>query len=155
MIWRIDKPTAGVIVAKLLDEFCGGTGRYVVLYKVSSPYEHYEEDFEEIPYGAIERWVSLKEDEVCEDLEKAAADHASAYYDCDNREEFAEVVKVFKAGAQWQKEQIMKDAIGGCIEETQNFDGSIRRFYAASDFLPKNEYKNGDIVKIIIVKDNE
>jgi len=57
--------------------------------------------------------------------------------------------------AQWQKEQMMKDAVSGCIEETRNFDGSVRKFYATSDFLPVDKYQNGQEVKLIIVKDNE
>ena len=70
MIWRIDKPTEGTIVAKLSDDFCGGEGmgRFVILHLVKSgkpsQYEHYEEDFEEVPYSAIDKWASLEDDEI-------------------------------------------------------------------------------------------
>lgn len=67
MIWKTDTPTEDVIVAKLTDEFCGGKGRYAILSLGTE--EHfgvsmkcYMEDFEEVPYAAIEKWASLKEE---------------------------------------------------------------------------------------------
>ena len=62
MKWRTDKPTGRVVVAKLSEDFAHNIDRYAILYYVPMPYPHYSEDGEEIPYGAIEKWASLEED---------------------------------------------------------------------------------------------
>ena len=73
MTWRTDKPTADVIVAKLTKDFCHSVCYYSVLYRCDKPYVHYIEDFEEIPYSAIEKWADLEEDETVTDCHEFSA----------------------------------------------------------------------------------
>ena len=64
MIWRTDKPTEKVIVAKLTEGFCHQKDSYAILRLANEPYQHYSEDGEEIPYSAIEKWASLEEETI-------------------------------------------------------------------------------------------
>ena len=94
---------------------------------------------------------SLQEEPVSEGLEKAS-EHLSTIYAGEGsvdpkREGFAFYIG-FKNGAQWQKEQIMKDAIDttikqGCIELGVLIKG-----------LDKDKFNFGDKVKVIIIKDD-
>lgn len=57
-------------------------------------------------------------------------------------------------GAQWQKEQMMKDAVEGNIEGDQrNQEDEPYDIYAVSDSLNGANYKMGDKVKVIIIKE--
>lgn len=61
MIWRTDKPTEDVIVAKLIEAW---QGRYELLYLADEPYKHYYDvNGDEVPRGAIAKWASLKDEE--------------------------------------------------------------------------------------------
>lgn len=67
--WRTDKPTEDVIVAQLSADFCGGKERYAILYMGTQAHlgvvcQGYFEDGEEVPYSAIAKWASLKEEPV-------------------------------------------------------------------------------------------
>lgn len=113
---------------------------------------------------------SLQEENASEDLEEAARKWEDKVYlengwqdECGTpHAPFSEIGNAFMAGAEWQKnqmkealqteyekgrfdmrEEIMKDAVDG-----EYWDGSIYL-----DNRP-TEYKDGDKVKIIIVKEN-
>ena len=59
------------------------------------------------------------------------------------------IVKTFKAGAQWQKEQMMKGAVEGRLGSTVT--GSEQY---VSAYVGYGEYgKDGDEVKVIIIKE--
>lgn len=62
---------------------------------------------------------------------------------CEVKQDITTHKESFKAGAEWHKQQIIKDAVDG-----EYWDGSIYL-----DNRP-TEYKDGDKVKIIIVKEN-
>ena len=135
MVWRTDKPTGPAIVAKLTDDFCFGHGRYTILYlgtvdTLGVTTKCYLEDGEEIPDSAIEKWASLEEDKVSDDLEKAANNfsesdpplYGSRYY-WDSESLFGEQIETtFKAGANWQE---LKD-IRYWDNQTATFDPKIK-----------------------------
>lgn len=101
MIWRTDKPTEKVIMAKLTEDFCHLKDSYAILRLANEPYQHYSEDGEEIPYAAIEKWA-LPEEKPSEDLARAAHNFA-LHYDNGTCDGIAQ--DCFIAGANWQKEQ--------------------------------------------------
>ena len=89
-----------------------------------------------------------------DDLEQAAIDYDScrpALYGEDDEGDYVEYIEVrkdaFIAGAQWQREQMMKDA----IEVRINRD----RLYNLKPIIHEKylDYKIGDKVKIIIIKE--
>lgn len=92
----------------------------------------------------------------CEDLEKAAEDYLKKNWDVDNiyEEDDLDIRKTFKAGAIWQREQMIANAAerevkvdaGGYpyIDATELYD------YVSEEPLAKA----GDKVKVIIVKED-
>lgn len=110
MSWRTDTPSEDVIVAKLTADFCGGTGRYAVLFLgtqkvLGGSCVCYMEDGEEIPYSAIEKWASLEGGEINGDLEEEIARYI---YDVGlpNEEELVEYLReIARHFSNWQKEQ--------------------------------------------------
>lgn len=111
MMWRSDTPSEDVIVAKLTADFCGGTGRYVVLFLgtqkvLGGSCVCYMEDGEEIPYSAIEKWASLEEGEINGDLESKdlsdLIDKLSKRYP---EVSFAKLSRIVVAATKWQKSQ--------------------------------------------------
>lgn len=87
----------------------------------------------------------IQEEPVSEDMEEAAFDYAEA---CkyDGGEKLL-CVEHFKAGAQWQKEQMMKDAVDGEVYMTIFGDATI-----TVDNL-NGDLAQGDKVKVIIIKE--
>lgn len=87
----------------------------------------------------------IQEEPVSEDMEEAAFDYAEA---CkyDGGEKLL-CVEHFKAGAQWQKERMMKDAVGGEVFMTIFGDATI-----TVDNL-NGDLAQGDKVKVIIIKE--
>lgn len=99
--------------------------------------------------GIVDFIDSLQEEPVSGNLEEASFDYAEA---CkyDGGEKLL-CVEHFKAGAKWQKEQIMKDTIeckvdwydGFLLDYTQEQQDSV---------LEKIGAKVGDKIKVIIIK---
>ena len=58
--WRTDKPQGDIIVAKITESFCYRKDCYEVLYFAFKPYPHYNDDWDEVPYSAIEKWCLIK-----------------------------------------------------------------------------------------------
>ena len=59
--WRTNKPKGDIIVAKITESFCRRKNCYEVLRFASKPYPHYYDDnCEEVPYNAIEKWDLIK-----------------------------------------------------------------------------------------------
>lgn len=106
MIWRTDKPTEKVIVAKLTEDFCHIKDNYSLLYLTDKPYQHYCEYGEEIPYSAIEKWASL-EDKLPSELDEAADKyaHSLGYDEEKERLEIVSAKEDFIAGAEYQRKQ--------------------------------------------------
>ena len=90
---------------------------------------------------------SLQKEPVSEDLKKAAkfyADTHTEWFDADNN---PHVFPAFKAGVNWQKEQMLKDTVDA---DAVYMTGEGTLFNP--EVLPDN-IKPGDKVKIIIVKE--
>ena len=92
---------------------------------------------------------SLSEEPVSEDLEEAAKHYlySNILYDdvyVGNPTD-KDCIKMFKAGAQWQKQQMMKDAVEVQVNPLlgETFVGCM-----------VNGYKVGDKVKLIIIKED-
>lgn len=96
--------------------------------------------------------TSLQQEQPSEDLEKASEESWAVYeYRETPRGLYSSCyVDGFKAGAQWQKEQMMKDAVEGYVNYYEDSGGILMA--EAQVGCP---YHNGDKVKIIIVKENE
>lgn len=102
---------------------------------------------------------SLSKEPVSEDLEEAAEnalnfeEQAFIYDDPETKEGMTEVytreqaISMFKAGDKWQKEQMMKTAVGLKINRSTLYDLKpiIHERY--------QDFKIGDKVKLIIIKD--
>jgi hypothetical protein len=94
-----------------------------------------------------------KEEPVSEELWEAA----QIYYEELQKEKFegSDVIDAFKAGAQWQKEQMMAKAVDGDI--TFDYYGNDNKTYGCiahdSFCLEDIGLKDTDKVKMIIVKD--
>lgn len=157
MIWRTDKPTEEVIVAKLSARFCCGKSRYALLYlgtvkHLGTSYQCYLEDGEEIPDSAIVEWASLKEEEVTEDLEKAADEYAEKhgfripyngsnnYYDDVDVEASKEG---FIEGALWKEKQYFKAGINATARPDD------MELWANLDGL---HLEDGDSVRVVVIK---
>ena len=94
---------------------------------------------------------SLKEETVSEGLEEAAnfyADTHTEWFDADNN---PHVSPAFKAGANWQKEQMMTKAFDGEILE--NYDGKVIKYDDTILDEKLSDCKVFDKVKIIVIKE--
>ena len=88
------------------------------------------------------------EEPVSEDLKKAAAE-AFKQIVYENRNSFLEL---FKAGAKWKAEQMMKNAIDCSIRRNKCTKKNVLNgFDVTCDAIQK--FNNGDKVKMIIVKE--
>ena len=97
---------------------------------------------------------SLPEEPVSEDLHAAALEHFLGHYDSSliwNMDKEC-VIKDFKAGAQWQKDKMIQDAVGGyLIEDIEEGNGD---FLLSADYPPASMgLKDRQKVKVIILKD--
>lgn len=96
-----------------------------------------------------------KEKPISEELEEASKKYSSCIYleevlSDDDKEVLKErLVNTFKAGAQWQKEQMMKDAVYGLV---CGHDESSPAWIDLN-LLNKPNVKVGTEVKLIIIKD--
>lgn len=89
------------------------------------------------------------EEPVSEELEEAAFDYAeSCKYDGGKK---LLCVEHFKAGAKWQKKQLMKDAISAELYS----DGMLTPLIGVKDKEKLKGIKFGDKVKLIIIKDEQ
>lgn len=88
---------------------------------------------------------SLQEEPVSEDLEEAANDYAHDIVHDD-------VFETFKAGARWQKQQMMKDAVDAECDVILLEEGDELQ-YSVLYPIGKRPYNKGDKVKVIIIKE--
>ena len=94
-----------------------------------------------LPHGC------LKKEPVNNDLEEAASQYPSVI--CQISPQWkSEVENVFKAGAEWQKEQMMKEAVGAEAIYLNQLGWSI-----TTDIPIEHLVKNGDKVKVLIIKE--
>ena len=140
-------------VSKDLDiaigEYCSNPNNFVTYIDVAFGCKTEQKDdipliIKAIEFGAKWREEHPKEKPVSEDLEEATNNYcvnARKGYPRVKDETDRYICSAFKAGSQWQKEQIMKNAV-----ECEYFDGSLFR----NDLREK--YRDGDKVKTVIVK---
>lgn len=95
---------------------------------------------------------SLQEEPVSEDLEEATkewSENEDNVRGCDYIS-LVRVEEAFKAGANWQKDKLIKDAIEGYVDQVE-YPGST--WIELSD-TPK-DLKDGDNVKLTIIKEDK
>ena len=63
------------------------------------------------------------------------------------------IVKTFKAGVQWQKEQMMKEVVICVVEPRYNKE--IGWYLSPGIVMNEQNYKVGDRVKVIVIKEEE
>lgn len=91
----------------------------------------------------------LQEEPVSEDLEKVS----EAYVLDDYIKPWRELVKkAFKAGAKWQKEQMMAKAIDA--EVLENYDGKVIKYDETILDEKLSDCKVFDKIKLIMLKEN-
>lgn len=91
----------------------------------------------------------VQEEPVSNDLEEAANDYVGHAPEIDEDLSVYSNREAFKAGAQWQKEQMMKDAVYGLV---CGHDESSPAWIDLN-LLNKPNIKVGTEVKLIIIKD--
>lgn len=100
---------------------------------------------------------SLQEEPISEEFEKALAEEWQGYIDRgaatvdaleDNTQELA-FAKGFYRGANWQKQQMMKNVVSGHIGQTVN--GILR--VLSDEVDDELGFEAGDKVKVIIIKE--
>ena len=97
-----------------------------------------------------ERWwqwkLNKKEEPVSEDMEEAAKTYAKkeshGYEPCN-------IVKTFKVGANWQKQQMMRGATDGQLENGEDY---LRIKCLSMGCQPQDD---GKLVKLIIIKEGK
>lgn len=103
---------------------------------------------------------SIQEPFISEDLEKAsreyADNHYANYFDSEEGEENYWCSRFgFKAGADWQKRQMMKEAVSRVVHIGEDSCPFLRRYELAYDIkIQVPDINEGDKVKLIIVKEN-
>ena len=113
--------------------------------------EGFIEEYREIAYDAFLCGYDAKcSSEIPKDLEEAAEEYAKehSFHPCDYD---VTPYDCFKAGAKWDKEQMMEEAVEGTV-----MDFSSNRPRPQVDvLLDPDKYHTGDKVRIIIVKEDE
>ena len=93
----------------------------------------------------------VQEEPVSEDLEEAAKEHAVERFRTTRDEFLAEKCKwSFKAGAWWQKQQMINGAVETIIHSKPNDYGE---FMPIIHVKVGSSYKDGEKVRIIIIKE--
>ena len=100
--------------------------------------------------------LAKSEEPVSEDLEEAVNAYIGYAPEVDESPSTYGKRQTFKAGANWQKEQMMKDADDYIVDD----DNTIKRFYDTGGFVGKpiifgvtpDSINVGDQVKVIVIK---
>ena len=166
MAHLIDKDAVIAEIEKLKDDAHRGVSYHqsrqeIGLNNELSTWEHLESAFATILKVINTLEVKEVQEPASEDLEQAANDFAGINYDCESESDaFYHYIQTdaFIAGAEWQKEQMMKDAIDSEVKWCNHGYPDIHmEDLAVLDEiqLPKNKFAIGDKVKIIIMKDQD
>lgn len=67
---------------------------------------------------------------------------------------YDELLEVASHFTNWQKQQLMKDAVDGWIEEPECLLWRVISVNLESDFVLKNKLQDGEPVKVIIIKED-
>lgn len=145
-------------------------GRYSILHFIDYKYPHYEEDFEEVPYAAIEKWASVLDDtptspdfdtEVYNWLREHGSDETRQLIEMTARH-FWEMAqnggamlhvadKSYKMGRRDKRFKLMKDAVEGIVIDEDMFGNKI----CVAKIPKDSRLKKRDLVKVIIIKAEE
>ena len=95
---------------------------------------------------------SLPEESVSEDLEKVADEYSKGldYWNYINDDPSI----AFKAGAAWQKEQMMKEAVDADVNTYEELPSGMSYVEFVAD-IPASRFKKHNKVKLVILKDDE
>ena len=116
----------------------------------------------------VDKYSCISEEPVSEDLEETARyyllnNHVSPLNDILHQADLKvemqyhkDIENAYKVGAEWQKQQMMKDALDGCVTMIVKSDTSSRNLFISTSQLYKElqKYEEGDKLKIIIVKED-
>ena len=93
---------------------------------------------------------------VSDDLEEAAENYAATGEILPNGKEMIsfDEEKAFRAGANWQKKQLMKHAVDGYVKEPYTLVWEIVSDSLSGGFVVENNLRDGDKVKLIVIKDD-
>lgn len=95
-----------------------------------------------------------KEKPVSENLEQAIDTYLSTYFGGEQeKQNWPFLKKMAIHFAAWQKEQLMKDAVDGWIEEPECLLWRVISVNLEGDFVLKNKLQDGEPVKVIIIKE--
>jgi hypothetical protein len=111
-------------------------------------HEWREEPVSEQNLSNVERTVKNWKEPVSEDLEEAANDYGIRQ----GAELKPFAIKFFKAGAKWQCEQMMKDAVDGLVYAQLTTSGEIM---IRSNYFKSETLDYLDNVKLIIIKEDK
>lgn len=110
------------------------------------------EEYREIAYYAFLCGYGAKCSlEIPNNLEEAANNYLDGVYGKMPHSDFH--IAIFIAGAKWQKEQMMKNALHGWLDEDNEppYDLNV----ICEEKIPFGEFKHCDKIRIIIMKEDE
>ena len=113
-------------------------------------------DYTEGYNDALKRTISIiesmEEEQVSEDLEQEIINYIGFPQEVDEDISTTMIRKAARHFANWQKEQMMKDAVEGTVEEPECLLWRIISDDLEGLFVVNNNLHDGDRVKIIIIK---
>lgn len=115
-------------------------------------YLDYHEGYNDALKRTISIIESMEEESVSEDLEKEIINYIGFPQEVDEDISTTMMRKAARYFANWQKEQMMKDAVEGTVEEPECLLWRIISDDLEGLFVVNNNLHDGDRVKIIIIK---
>jgi len=115
-------------------------------------YLDYHEGYNDALKRTISIIESMEEESVSEDLEKEIINYIGFPQEVDEDISTTMMRKAARHFANWQKEQMMKDAVEGTVEEPECLLWRIISDDLEGLFVVNNNLHDGDRVKIIIIK---
>jgi hypothetical protein len=115
-------------------------------------YLDYHEGYNDALKRTISIIESMEEESVSEDLEKEIINYIGFPQEVDEDISTTMMRKAARHFANWQKEQMMKDAVEGTVEEPEYLLWRIISDDLEGLFVVNNNLHDGDRVKIIIIK---
>lgn len=115
-------------------------------------YLDYHEGYNDALKRTISIIESMEEESVSEDLEKEIINYIGFPQEVDEDISTTMIRKAARHFANWQKEQMMKDAVEGTVEEPECLLWRIISDDLEGLFVVNNNLHDGDRVKIIIIK---
>ena len=102
----------------------------------------------------IESYINVNSREpASEDLEEAANFYTNTHTEWFDSEGNPHVMPAFKAGAEWQKQQMMQNSIDGEVVYSIG-DALEKQYKVQSERIKMDNFKFGDKVKLIIIKED-